>query len=287
MNGRMRVGVVAKPESERAVAVAGEISDRIVAAGGDVAFEGGTREALAAHRGDEEGLPGGVPVADLSACDLVVSVGGDGTFLYAARGAGRTPLLGVNVGEVGFLNAVAPADAPAVAVETATHVCEGASPAVSAFPRIVASGADWTLPAAVNDVVILGERRGHGGGLDVTVRVDGSRYTGGRADGVLVATPIGSTAYNLSEGGPLVHHGVDGLVVAGMAGDGLRPPLVVDVDAEVTVEVQDAPRGVVVGDGRVRESIEPPTTVTVARADEPLRVAEPSLEFFSALGKLD
>jgi len=282
----MRVGIVAKPESERAVAVAGAVADRVIDAAHSVVVEETTLAALATLRGDD-GTITGVPLDDLADCDLIVSVGGDGTFLYAARSAGRTPVLGVNVGEVGFLNAVDPADAPAVTVETAAHLTEADTPALKAVPRIAASGPEWRLDPAVNDVVIMGERRGHGGGLDVTVRVDGARYTAGRADGVLVATPVGSTAYNLSEGGPLVHHAVDGLVVAGMAGDGLRPPLVVGADSVVSVAVEGAPEGVVVGDGRVRRSIEPPTTVTVERAGEPLRIAEPSLDFYSALEKLD
>ena len=155
------------------------------------------------------------------------------------------------------------------------------------MPRVRASGADWTLQPALNEVVIQGPQRGHGNGIGVTVRVDGSLYTSGHADGVLVATPTGSTAYNLSEAGPLVHPSVSALVVTEMAAELEMPPLVVDNDSEVTVRVEDAEHATVVSDGRVAEEIEVPTQVTLQRAADPVRVAGPSLDFFTALGKLE
>jgi NAD+ kinase len=117
--------------------------------------------------------------------------------------------------------------------------------------------------------------------------VDGSRYSGGHADGVLVGTPTGSTAYNLSEGGPLVHPGVDGLLVTEMAASDGMPPLVVDADSEVTVTVTDAESAVVVSDGRRSRELCPPTEVTVAVTEPPVRLAGPKGDFFEALGKLD
>jgi NAD+ kinase len=104
---------------------------------------------------------------------------------------------------------------------------------------------------------------------------------------VLVATPTGSTAYNLSENGPLVHPGVGSLVVNEMcAADGM-PPLVAPPDATVTVGIREGESAVVVGDGRTRHAVEPPTTVRVARTDPPVRLAGPASDFFEALGKLD
>jgi NAD+ kinase len=121
----------------------------------------------------------------------------------------------------------------------------------------------------------------------VEVRVDRSLYTGGHADGVLVATPTGSTAYNLSERGPLVHPSVEGLVVNEMVPDSGMPPLVVAPDAEVSIAVTDAEEAVVVSDGRHRQYVTPPTEVTIATTDDPVRLAGPSSDFFEALGKLD
>jgi NAD+ kinase len=249
-------------------------------------------------------------VSDLETCDLAVSIGGDGTFLYAARGAAGTPVLGVNLGEVGFLNAVGPEEAvEAVRREVETFRAttstdraggtgtgteagvDGGSDAdrldVREVPRLAAWSDGWRADPAMNEIVVQGPRRGHGGGVDLAVRVDGGRYAEGHADGVLVATPTGSTAYNLSEHGPLVHPDVDGLVVTGMSATDGMPPLVVPADAEVTVDVTGADRAVVVSDGRSAEVVRPPATVTVATTDPPVRLAGPRPDFFEALGKLD
>jgi len=134
---------------------------------------------------------------------------------------------------------------------------------------------------------VQGAIRGPSGGVDLDVRVDGSPYSASRADGVLVATPTGSTAYNLSESGPLVHPGVDGLVVNEMCASGGMPPLVVGPDSEITVDVSGVDRAVVVGDGRVLRELDTPTEVRIGRADSPMRVAGPTSDFFEALGKLD
>jgi NAD+ kinase len=195
--------------------------------------------------------------------------------------------MGVNLGEVGFLNAVAPDEAVDAAVEAVRRIRETGSPRVQEMPRVRATGDGWSLPPALNEVAVLAPRRGRGQGLGVEVRVDGSLYAGGHADGVLVATPTGSTAYNLSEGGPLVHPDVAGLVVTEMEAAEPMPPLVTDIDAAVDVHVEAADAAHVVVDGRSRETASPPTRIRVETADNPVRVAGPPLDFFQALGKLD
>jgi NAD+ kinase len=123
--------------------------------------------------------------------------------------------------------------------------------------------------------------------VSIEVRVDGSLFTSGRADGVLVSTTTGSTAYNLSEGGPLVHPDVKGLLVTEMCDAEGMPPLVLDTDATVTIRVDDAETAVAVSDGRMRRSLVPPGEITVERAGTPVRIAGPPLDFFAALGKLE
>ena len=135
--------------------------------------------------------------------------------------------------------------------------------------------------------MVQGPRRGHGGGADLTVRIDGSTYSNGHADGVLVATPTGSTAYNLSEDGPLVHPAVSGFVVTAMSATRGMSPLVVDADATVTVSVTDAAEAVAVVDGRTRTRVAAPAEVTVAVGDDPIRTVGPAADVFEAIGKLD
>jgi len=273
----MYVGLVAQKGNSRAAFLAAELRQQLRADGVTVAVDTATAEALDLD---------GTPVEAFDTCDLVVSIGGDGTFLYAARGADGTPILGVNLGEVGFLNAVGPDEAVDVVLDEVAAFRAGEM-SVRETPRLAARVGDWTAPPTTNEVVVQGPIRGPSGGVDCDILVDGSRYSSSRADGVLVATPTGSTAYNLSEAGPLVHPGVDALVVNEMCANGGMPPLVVGPESEVTIRVSGTDRAVVVGDGRVLRELDPPTEVRVGRADAPVRVAGPTSDFFEALGKLE
>ena len=274
----MEVGIVAQHHNDRAARLAGDLRASLRRRGVAVRVDRTTAAAL----GDD-----GAAVEDYHECDLIVSVGGDGTFLFAARGAGATPIVGVNLGEVGFLNAVGPAEAVDAVDEQVTAFQEGRLETRD-MPRLAveAGDADLGLDPAVNEVVVAGPRRGRGGGIDAAVSVDGARYAAGDADGVLVATPTGSTAYNLSEYGPLVHHDVDALICNQMAPAEPMPPLVFDADSEVTVRVRGDRPATVVCDGRRSDPLDPPAEVRIARGGPPVRIAGPSAEFFPALDKL-
>ncbi|AUX08856.1 NAD+ kinase [Halalkaliarchaeum desulfuricum] len=281
----MEVGIVAQRGNARAARLASEIREKLRELDVAVRIDEATADRLGAVDGNEPAVPEGHPVETFRECDLVVSIGGDGTFLFAARGAGGTPVLGVNLGEVGFLNAVSPSEAVEVIGREVTAYRQGELD-VREVPRVKARTDNWMSGPAVNDIVVQGSRRGHGGGIDYDLRVDGSLYSGGHADGVLVATQTGSTAYNLSEGGPLVHPSIGGFVVNEMCASGGMPPLVVDGDAEVTVRVTGADRIVVVSDGRNPDELTVPAELTIERSDPPVRLAGPTSDFFEALGKL-
>jgi NAD+ kinase len=269
----MHVGVVAQQDNPRAAELADRIRRNVDAS---VSLDAATAESL-----DREGMAVGAFVD----CDLVVSIGGDGTFLFAAREVTPTPVMGVNLGEVGFLNAVSPGEAVEV-VQREVKRFERGDRTYQELPQVQAEGDGWSLPAAVNEVSILGPQRGRNNGVGTEVRVDGQLYSGSRADGVLVSTPTGSTAYNLSEGGPLVHPDVATLVVTEMCAEGPMPSLAAPLDADIVVRVEEADHAFVVADGRTRQRVDPPTNVRLRRADDPVRIAGPPLEFFTALGKL-
>jgi NAD+ kinase len=165
--------------------------------------------------------------------DLVVALGGDGTVLAALRAAAQTqaPVLGVACGSLGALSAVA------------------ADELVDALSRVWA--ADWTprsLPAlaidsasgpddwAINDLVVV--RRG-AGQLIAEVTVDGELYVRLAGDGLVVATAVGSSAYSMAAGGPVLAFGTAAFVCTPLAmHGGSAPPLVVPADATVTVDVK-------------------------------------------------
>lgn len=274
------VGIVAQRNNERAQALAATLVDTLEHEGARVVVDELTGEAVDATA---------VPVAAMAGRDLVVSIGGDGTLLFVAREVGSTPILGVNLGEVGFLNAVAPDDALAVVTDLVADLEETGTVEGRDLARLQATGVDteWTLEPALNEVVVHGPRRGHGGGATIEIRVDGQQYAESHADGVLVATPTGSTAYNLSEGGPLVHPSADVLVVTQMAATESMPPLVVEPDSELTLTVSGTDTAYAISDGRNRQQLEPPATVSISLANDAVTLVGPQANFLDGLDKLE
>lgn len=275
----MRVGIVAQRSNARAAYLAAQIRSEMETDGINVIIDEAT-----ANSNDTDAI--GVPVDQMADADLVVSIGGDGTLLFVARAVGNTPILGVNLGEVGFLNAIGPEEAIHEVLEQVQALQSGEL-SVREAPRLLATGEGWKSPAAVNEVVLQGPQRGRAGGIDIELRVDGSLFSSGQADGVLAATPTGSTAYNLSEDGPLVHPEVDAIVVNEMCADAGMAPLMVGLNSEISVRLSGAATVYVVIDGQVTETLSPPATVTVKTADTPVRIAGPDAEFFEALNKLE
>ncbi len=272
------VGIVAQRDNGRAQELAVSLLETLTDDDVTVAVDDATGNAV--------GGPA-VPVNTMGRFDLVVSIGGDGTFLFVAREAGDAPILGVNLGEVGFLNAVPPEDALEAVSRSVDRLRSGDEPEGTSVDRLQVQGDGLDLPPALNEIVVHGPRRGHGGGTTVDVRIDGESYAESHVDGVLVSTPTGSTAYNLSEGGPLVRTTVDAIVVTQMSPVESMPPLVVDDDSAITLEITGVDTGWVICDGRNRRRLDPPTTVTVGLADDPVTLAGPRGNFFDALEKLE
>jgi len=283
----MEVGLVAQRDNSRAVDIAESIQTALADDGVSTRLDAATAAALSGSTTTDTvgDAAGSSDVGVFEACDLVVSIGGDGTFLFAARAAGGTPMLGVNLGEVGFLNAVSPENA-VTAVREAVDAIDADSHEIREAPRLTAQCGGFESVPAVNEIVVTGPRRGPGGGATFRVTIDGSEYAHSHADGVMIATPTGSTAYNLSEDGPIVHPSIGALIVNEMCSADGMPPLVVGGDCEVTVAVDDADHAVVVSDGRRPHKVETPTEIIVSRAKTPVRLVGPVADFFTALDKL-
>ena len=138
----MHVGIVAQRDNARAAELADLVRRNLEAT---VSLDETTAESL-----DRPGTP---PAA-LDACDLVVSIGGDGTFLFTAREVTPTPVMGVNLGEVGFLNAVSPGDAVEAVRRVAERFRRGDLDCTE-LPQVAATGEGWSLPPAVNEIAVL------------------------------------------------------------------------------------------------------------------------------------
>jgi NAD+ kinase len=151
--------------------------------------------------------------ADIAAeADLIIAVGGDGTMLHAARltGNGKVPLLGVNRGRLGFLADISPAEM----LENLQQILDGYYSRESRLQleaKVTSSDGSERSATALNDIVL--QRRQTGRMLDFETRI-ADRYVNTHAgDGIIVATPTGSTAYALSCGGPILEPLLDAVVV--------------------------------------------------------------------------
>jgi NAD+ kinase len=207
--------------------------------------------------------------------DLIVSVGGDGTFLRAAhlsRPVG-CPILGIKVGRLGFLTEIEPDHAPAIL----QRFLDGAAViedrlAVLAEPSGTASfEPQWAL----NEMMV--EKRARHRIIHLALFVDDVYVTTFSADGVIVATPTGSTAYSFSAGGPIVTPTIECILVTPVAAHMVFDrSLVLSADEHVTLEVVGEEDGLLSADGR--ESLELPVgaAVRIGRARTSARVVRPS-----------
>jgi NAD+ kinase len=215
--------------------------------------------------------------------DMVIAFGGDGTILRAAGLAARAsvPILGVNLGGFGFLAELSTADLPSALSDLVAGRYELDE---RMMLQAEADRIDADALLALNDVVVT--TRGVARVLRLRVLVNGEHLASYPADGVIVATPTGSTAYSLSAGGPILHPKVDAVVITPISPHTFNArSVVVDrndtVDVELTVPSQDA---TVTVDGRVGLPIGETWRVRVQRARQTTRfIRLRSSSFYSIL----
>jgi NAD+ kinase len=206
--------------------------------------------------------------------ELVLVLGGDGTFLRAAelaRPAG-VPMLGVNLGHVGFL-AEAELDALGSAIKSIVEHDYTVEERVTVDAEILVDGKSVSTAWALNEVSL--ERTNRERMLEVAVAVDGQPLLRFGCDGVLCATPTGSTAYAYSAGGPIVWPNVDALLVVPNAAHALfARPIVVAPTSTVDIDLLSAGHEAVLScDGRRSLPIQPASRVRVTRGAQPVRIA--------------
>jgi len=217
-------------------------------------------------------------------CELVVVIGGDGTLLRGAEFA-RTwdvPLLGVNLGHFGFLAEAEQADLDETVARIAARdyrVDERMTLAVTVRDGSGAMVADgWAL----NEASI--EKAAHNRMLEMVVTIDDQPLSRWSCDGVVAATPTGSTAYAFSAGGPIVWPGVEALLVVPLSAHALfARPLVVAPSTPVGFQMlnDSADAAVLWCDGRRSVELPPRATVTVRRSDRAVRFARVSPDSFT------
>lgn len=231
---------------------------------------------------DGEALEG----VDLSTLDLLITLGGDGTLLRGARlvASAGTPVLGVNLGHLGFLTAAAPGE-----LETAfTRLLAGEAQIDERMVLDVrAEGADGTVHGtylALNDAVL--HKAGFARVIRLAIHADEEEVGTYRADGIILSTPTGSTAYSLSAGGPIVSPSLDCIIATPICPHTLAVrPLVLPAEETVTVEVLSSAEELIVTiDGQEGAALAPGDRLVVSKAPEPMRLVRfPGQTFFSTL----
>jgi len=232
----------------------------------------------------QRALAAELDVAEISQSDigddveLIVAVGGDGTMLHAAKltGTTGTPLLGVNRGRLGFLTDVTPAQM----LESLDQVLAGEyseEKRLRLAARIVSRDKEENAGAlALNDIVL--QRRDTGRMLDCVTHIDERYVNTHMGDGLIVATPTGSTAYALSCGGPILQPQQDAVVLVPICPHTLSDrPLVVPASHKVSVTILDRQdiSADVVADGHSIGTLGPDDTLEITGSDDHVSLIHP------------
>jgi NAD+ kinase len=220
-----------------------------------------------------------IPEAQIATtADLVIAIGGDGTLLYAAGLVARhkVPLLGVNRGRLGFLTDVMPQDMfPCIDAGLEGRLTPDERPLLAACLNYADGRVAESL--ALNDVVM--QKLVTGRMLDFETHLDGAYVNTHAGDGVVVASPTGSTAYALSCGGPIVEPHLDVLVVAPICPHTLSDrPIVVSSRSQIEVRLVERPetRAQVTCDGTVLGELEPGDRLCIKAASETITLLHPA-----------
>ena len=226
----------------------------------------------AQYSGDVVILGDDVALEDI---ELTIALGGDGTILGAAeltRGS-AAPLLGINHGHVGFL-AESEKDDLAWTVQQALEGEYDVEERLALDVAVLREGAEVYRTFALNEAAL--EKASRARMIEVALEVDGRPISAFGADGVVMATPTGSTAYSFSAGGPIVWPGVEALLMVPLSAHALfARPLVVGPDSVMAVELleRSTASAILWCDGRRSVEVEPGSRVQVTKSSEPIRLA--------------
>jgi NAD+ kinase len=219
-------------------------------------------------------------------CDLVLVVGGDGTMLGVGRQLARhgVPLIGINQGRLGFITDI-PLDQFRTALKPMLAGEYEEDDRSLMHARVVRDGHCVFDALAMNDVVV--NRGATSGMVELKVEIDGHFVANQRADGVIIASPTGSTAYSLSAGGPLLHPSTPGWVLVPIAPHTLsNRPVVIPDASEICIELVSGRDASANFDMQSLASLLKGDRVTVKRSQHRVRFLHPSgWTYFDTLRK--
>lgn len=273
------VGIIGRPGSDEVVQTVRHLFAILQARGCHVILDTGIGSAIPDH---------GLQVGDRrilgESCDLVVVVGGDGCLLGAARALSRygTPVVGVNRGHLGFLTDISPAEVEA----RLGAMLDGEYEVEKRFlldAEVRREQHPLGSGAALNDVVFRAGNSVHM--VEFELYIEGRFVYSQRSDGLIIATPTGSTAYALSGGGPIMHPRLDAVVLVPMHPHTLSSrPIVVDGNSEIKLVITGgATPSLVSCDGQDAMRTQVGDVVYVRKRAQKLTLLHPTgLDFYEA-----
>lgn len=270
-----RIGLVLKRGEERAIALGKDINSFLKDSGKEVLLEPSLDELAKSWTA--------TPATRIcDEADLLVVLGGDGTILRAASLLNDKPIpvLGVNLGRVGFMAEISPDEA----IQELKSALEGTADFVKRMMLEI------TLPSTkkvrvLNDVVI------HWGGIarliDLGIRMGNTREIECRADGLIVSTPIGSSAYSYAANGPLVHPEIEGILLTPICPyAGLKRPLIIPAHVQTELVLKKGEELTLTFDGRSTEGMEQGQSLRIMRAPIPfIMVKSRARDYFDVLNQ--
>jgi NAD+ kinase len=274
------IGIAAKISSQTALDYAQQIASDLRKRGLTVCFDEATAEAI----GDNSSCPSRAELGNRS--DVLITFGGDGTLLSVARHApDHVPILGVNMGTLGFLTEIRVEEFPAVLerVLDGNYIVE---PRVTFNATVTGPGRDGTVYRVLNDVAI--NKSALSRIVEMRVTVAGQFVSTFRGDGLIVCTPTGSTAYNLSAGGPIVYPTMGAIVITPICPHMLtNRPLVLPDELDIEISIsnpQERKEIYVTLDGQEGMPLTPEDRVCVRKSDQRvLLVQSPDKNYFDVL----
>jgi NAD+ kinase len=257
----MKAGVISRPDDGEALDIARDIAKYLEERGVDVQLE--TETALGMDN------PGGNTDLGEMSPDFMVTVGGDGTILRTAMQMQEpgTPILGVNKGSRGFLTEVDPRNVNG-ALDRVLKDDYRIERCIKLSSRHLETGK--VFPDSLNEVLLASSMPSKA--IDVRIKANGESLIDIQSDGVMASTPVGSTAYNLSAGGSILHPELKNVILTAISPYSYFRSIVIPDNSTITMELlKPKAEGMVIIDGRDYTATKLPTTIEIRVSEHQAR----------------
>ncbi|WP_321479137.1 NAD kinase [uncultured Bacteroides sp.] len=210
---------------------------------------------------------------DIFFADMAISIGGDGTFLKTANRVGKKdiPILGINTGRLGFLADISPQDMEKTFEEIHYNNFKIEERTIL---HLSSNNKQMTIsPYALNEIAIL--KRDSSSMISIHTSINGAYLATYQADGLVISTPTGSTAYSLSVGGPIIVPNSNTIAITPVAPHSLNVrPIVIPDDWEITLDVESRSHNFLVAIDGGNESFNENDQISIRRADYTIKVVK-------------